>query len=304
MQDLEQQVEERRIRSFDGAEIAYHVIGSGPPIVLVNGLGGSWRAWSHQIRRFCGTHRFVSWDYRGMYQSPLPPQRDELSVMRHALDGLAVLDAEGISRCEAFGWSMGVQVALEMFRHAPRRFSSLVLINGVAGSPFKTLAGSAAVGGFAPPLLRSFQELPGLLAAVTGRAVRWPHTVDLAVRLGVAGKTIDREVFGSLARSFAGLDMRVYARMLEQLGEHDAHDVLPRIDVPLLMIAGGRDLMTPRVAAERIVRGVQRGELFVVPDGTHYIAVEFPALLNERITRFHAEHALFAELAPLTGRAP
>lgn len=87
--------------------------------------------------------------------------------------------------------------------------------------------------------------------------------------------------------------MRVYTRMLEQLGEHDAHDVLRRIQVPVLMVAGGRDSMTPRVAAERVARGVERGELFVVPEGTHYIAVEYPSVLNERIERFHREHAIF-----------
>lgn len=296
MQDLEARVEEKRIRVDDGAEIAYHVIGEGPPIVLANGLGGSWRAWAHQIRFFGDHHRFVSWDYRGMYRSPVPRHPEQMSVLRHALDGLAVLEAEGIERCEIFGWSMGVQVALEMFRRAAGRVDSLVLINGVAGSPFRTLAGSPTVGGFAPPLLRGLQRVPTLLSAVTSRAVMWPHTVDMAVRLGIASKTIDRVVFESLARSFKDLDMGVYARILEQLGEHDAHDVLARIDVPLLMIAGGRDLMTPRIAAERIVRGVRDGELFVVPDGTHYIAVEYPKMLNERIAKFYVDHHLDARV--------
>jgi pimeloyl-ACP methyl ester carboxylesterase len=184
-----------------------------------------------------------------------------------------------------------------MYRHAPRLFRSLVLVNGVAGSPFKTLAG---LGGLAPSLLRLAQGTPGLLAAVTGRAVRWPGTIDLAVQLGIASASIDREVFGVLARSFAGLDMRAYARILEQLGEHDAHDVLRRVQVPVLMVAGGRDLMTPRIAAERIVRAVARGELFVVPEGTHYIAVEYPRALNDRIERFHRDHGLFEAATEVT----
>jgi pimeloyl-ACP methyl ester carboxylesterase len=297
MRDLEQEVQEKRVRSFDGAEIAYHVVGQGPPIVLVNGLVGSWRAWSHQIHRFGGEHRFISWDYRGTCQSPIPRDRDTLAVGVHALDGLAVLEAEGIHRCEAFAWSMGVQVSLEMFRHAPRLFCGLVLVNGVAGSPFKTLP---RLGGVAPSLLRLAQRSPGLVAAVTRRAVHWSGTVDLAVRLGIASATIDRDVFGVLARSFAGLDMGVYARILEQLGEHDAHDVLRRIRVPVLMVAGGRDLMTPRVAVERIVRGVEQGELFVVPQGTHYIAVEYPRVLNDRIERFHRDHVVFEATPEVT----
>lgn len=296
MKDLERSVEEKRVRSFDGAEIAYHVVGQGPPIVLANGLGGSWRAWAHQIRRFSGEFRFVSWDYRGMYQSPVPRDRDAMAVGVHADDGLAVLAAEGIDRAGVFGWSMGVQVALEMFRRAPRLFDRLVLINGVAGSPFKTLGGSPTLGGLAPPLLRGLQRVPGLLQAVTRRAVSWNGTADAAVRMGIASPTIDREVFAMLAGSFAGLDMQVYARILEQLGEHDAHDVLERIEVPVLVMAGGRDLMTPRVAAERLVRGVRRGELHVVPEGTHYLAVEYPEILNERIARFQAERCGLASL--------
>jgi pimeloyl-ACP methyl ester carboxylesterase len=167
----------------------------------------------------------------------------------------------------------------------------------VAGSPFKTLP---RLGGVAPSLLRLAQRSPGLVAAVTRRAVHWSGTVDLAVRLGIASATIDRDVFGVLARSFAGLDMGVYARILEQLGEHDAHDVLRRIRVPVLMVAGGRDLMTPRVAVERIVRGVEKGELFVVPQGTHYIAVEYPRVLNDRIERFHRDHVVFEATPEVT----
>jgi pimeloyl-ACP methyl ester carboxylesterase len=83
--------------------------------------------------------------------------------------------------------------------------------------------------------------------------------------------------------------MGIYVHTLEQIGEHDAHDVLPSIRVPLLMVAGGRDLMTPRAAAERIVRDVPGAELMVVPGGTHYLAVEYPELLNLRVERFLRE---------------
>jgi|GEM_PF-4515996 len=54
-------VEERRAVSFDGTELAYHVTGEGPPIVLANGLGGSWKAWKHQIAYLGDRYRFISW---------------------------------------------------------------------------------------------------------------------------------------------------------------------------------------------------------------------------------------------------
>jgi pimeloyl-ACP methyl ester carboxylesterase len=290
MQDLERLVEEKRVKTPEGDEIAYHVVGRGKPVVLANGLGGSWRAWAHQIRHFADRYRFISWDYRGMYQSPVPRDPRAMQVSLHAEDGLHVLRAEGISEgAGAFGWSMGVQVALEMFRREPKLFDFLVLINGVAGSPFKTLANSPTIGQFAPPILRSLQRMSGLVEASTRVAVKWPYTAQVAMKLGIASKTIDVELFRGMAGSFAGLDMEVYMRILEQLGEHDAHDVLPRITQPVLVIAGGRDLMTPRAAAERLVHSVKDGQLYVIPDGTHYLAVEYPKLLNARIERFVEE---------------
>ena len=291
-------VEERRIHSFDGTDIAYHMIGDGPPILLANGLGGSWRAWKHQLRFFQDRYSFISWDYRGLYGSKAPPDRNALDVPAQARDALLILEQEKIERTAIFGWSMGVQVALELFRRAPDRISAIVLINGVAGSPFRTLADSPRLGQFAPGILRAAQKAPGLIARVTSRMVQWEHTPRLAKTLGIAGKTLDEELFHEIAGTFVGLDMEIYARTLEQLGAHDAHDVLPSIDVPLLMIAGANDLMTPRSAAETIRDGVKNAELLVVPGGTHYLAVEYPEVINMRVERFFKTRGYAGKVRP------
>ena len=279
-------VEERRVVSFDGTDIAYHLVGEGPPILLANGLGGSWRAWTHQLRHFSDRYRFVSWDQRGLYRSGPPPDRGALDVPAQARDALAVLDAEGLDQVAIWGWSMGVQVALELWRRAPERIASIVLINGVAGKPWDSLANVPKVGLLAPYILSTLRRMPLLVSSVTKRAVAFKGTPQWAMRLGLASRTLDVAIFEELAGSFGGLDMGIYVHTLEQIGEHDAHDVLPSVRVPLLMLTGGRDLMTPRSAAERIVREVPGAELLVVPGGTHYLAVEYPELVSLRIERF------------------
>jgi pimeloyl-ACP methyl ester carboxylesterase len=183
---------------------------------------------------------------------------------------------------------MGVQVALELFRRAPERIASLVLINGVAGSPFKTVANMPRLATIAPPILRAAQRIPNLISRVTATLVSWDHTPRVAKTIGIAARTLDEELFHEIAGTFVGLDMELYVRTLEQLGAHDAHDVLHTIDVPLLMIAGGSDLMTPRSAAQSVVDSVKGAELLVVPGGTHYLAVEYPEVINLRVERFFA----------------
>ena len=282
-------VEERRISSFDGTDIAYHVVGEGPAVLLANGLGGSWKAWTHQIAYLSDRYRFISWDYRGLYRSGAPPDRESLRVADHTRDALRILDAEDVSRAAVLGWSMGVQVALEMFRESPDRLASLVLINGVAGRPWETVMNVKAMARVLPLIIRGVRRVPHLAEALTRRVVHWPETVTWAKRMGLAGRTIDEELWGELAGSFAELDMSIYMHTLDLLGDHDARDVLPEVDVPTLVIAGDRDLFTPRRAAERMVRRIPGAELMVVPGGTHYVAVEYPELVNLRIEKFFRE---------------
>ena len=74
--------------------------------------------------------------YRGLYGSSLPADPNALRITDHARDGLHLLKEEGADRAAILGWSMGVQVGLEMFRAAPERVASLAMLNGVAGRPW------------------------------------------------------------------------------------------------------------------------------------------------------------------------
>ncbi len=288
-------VEEQRVASFDGTDLAYHVVGEGPPILLANGLGGSWKAWTHQIAYFQDRYRFVSWDYRGLYRSGAPPEPDALRVEDHAEDALAVLDHAGIEQTAIFGWSMGVQVALELYRLAPDRVKMLVLINGVAGRPWESAFNVPQLGAMIPTILGAIRRIPGITQSVTERVVEWPETITWAKRVGLAGHTLDDDIFAQLAGSFAQLDMALYVRTLELLGDHDARGCLEELDVPVLVISGDRDLFTPRRAAEDMVHRVRGAELLVVPGGTHYVAVEYPELVNLRVEKFFRERGYVRE---------
>ena len=90
----------KSLRSFDGTQIAYQLMpgGDGLPIVLANGLGGDYRAWKHIVAHFAGRHPVVTWDYRGLYGSSLPPGNDpDLSIRAHVGDLLSMLDASGVT---------------------------------------------------------------------------------------------------------------------------------------------------------------------------------------------------------------
>ncbi len=292
------EIEERRLTSFDGTEIAYHVVGEGLPVLLCNGLGGSWQAWTHQIDYLADRYQFISWDYRGLYASGPPPEPAALDMRSQACDALEIMEAEGIDRAALFGWSMGVQVALEIFRAAPQKVAALVILNGVPGRPFDTLLNAGVMDKVVPPVLRGLQSIHQVVELVVGQLVKQPETVQWIKRIGLAASTLDEDVFHALADSFRDLDMKTYMKTLELLGEHDAWDVLSSIDVPTLVIAGGRDLMTPGAVAERTAQRIRGAELMIIPKGTHYAAVEYPEMINLRIEKFFTERGYTVKPSP------
>ena len=284
-------VDTKTLSARDGTRIAYHDTGgSGPAIVLANGLGGPFSSWTHQIDYLRDRYRIVSWDYRGLFGSERPRgEPPRLDVATHVDDLEAVLEATGVERAAFVGWSMGVQVVLELYERRPELVSHLVLINGTWGRPFETVALPLAAR-LVPTLVRELRRFSNVGGRVLRRASRWPETALWLKRLGMVGSTLDEELFKEIAAEFGAIDLDVYLRLLDALGQHDASHVLETIQVPALVITGDRDAFTPRQLAQQMARRIPHGEILVVRGATHYTAIEYPELVNLRIEKFLREH--------------
>lgn len=281
----------RILTTADGTTIAHHDTGgAGPPIVLAGGLGGPIDSWRHQIEYLRDRHRIVSWDYRGLYGSVSPGAAPQaVDVPTHVSDLETVLETAGIERAAFIGWSMGVQVLLDLYERRPELISHLVLINGTFGKPFETVAVPLAAR-VVPLLVDQVQRFHHSGSRFLRRATQWPETVLWLKRLGIIGSTVDEDLFREIATDFGSLDLDTYMRVLRALGEHDASHVLPTIQVPTLVITGDRDAFTPRQLAQQMARRIPGGEILVVRGATHYTALEYPELVNLRIEKFLREH--------------
>jgi len=291
------QIETRRVTSFDGTDIAYRVTPApfqgAKVVVLANGLGGPYLAWRAQIDYLADRYQFVTWDYRGLYASkrPSPDVAGAYAVGHHVQDLQAVLAAEGIRRASLVGWSMGVQVVLEAYRRLPGVAENLILLNGTYKRPLDTLTPVPGVGRVVlPPLVELGRRAHAIASQMARKATSQPETVGWMKRMGILGRSLEDGVFAELVHAFGQLDMEAFFRNLQALGQHDAEDVLPLIDVPTLVITGDRDALTPRGLAQAMARRIALAELLVVRGGTHYTAVEFPELVSLRIERFFREH--------------
>ncbi|EKD52446.1 MAG: alpha/beta fold family hydrolase [uncultured bacterium] len=284
-------VKHKQLVSFDKTLIGYDIIGRGPEaIVLCHGLGGSLIAWSPFYEAFKDKYRFITWDYRGLYSSQKPKDTTKLTIDDHCRDLALILKKEKVTRAVFAGWSMGVQVCLEFFRKHARLYKGMILINGTSGYPYHAAFNSPLTRYIIPKtnqLLRKLgPKLQPKLKPIAKFVIDSDDFIKIVAKLGMIHHNLDSKIFRQVAKDVVNTDLSLYTQLLDRLAEHDASDVLAKINVPTLIIAGTKDVMTPSHIARGMAEQIKDSELFILNNASHYSLMEFPDLINERISQF------------------
>lgn len=279
-------LQQKRLSSYDGTDLCYYTGGTGPAVVLANGLGGPIRSYRHIVEQLGGDYKVLTWDYRGLYGSGRPSDASAVSMDHQIRDLELLMAAEGIEQAIILGWSMGVQLGFEFYRRHADRVAGLVMLCGVAGSPFRTLQGFRLAHRVLPPVMKLGARGAWAVSHAGRRLTKWQGLVPWMQRFGVVAPSLDLEVFREITSEFSALDVEIYCETLRQLGEHDAYAMLKDIEVPTLLIAGDKDLMTPMSVSERMRAEIGDCRLVIVPGGTHYTPVEFPDMVAAEIDTF------------------
>ncbi len=281
----------------DGLRLYWRRLGSGPAIVCCNGVGVSIYFWKYVIEHYSRSHTVLVWDYRGHGRSDRPPDigSADMRVERHAEDLATVMDAAGIDTALLIGHSMGCQVLYEYYRRYPRRVLGLVPMLGTAGhtlSTFFDYPGSPKIFALAGRVIFGLGNATHLFVRpVLESPLSWWFASQFGL---VDGHYAKREDLQTYLSHIASLDMRIFIRNVLLLNEHDAWEVLPRIQVPTLVIAAERDAFTPMRLSRKIVASIPDAEFLVLADGTHAALIEQPATLAARIDRFIRERGVFS----------
>ncbi|MCP3060093.1 alpha/beta hydrolase [Myxococcus sp. K38C18041901] len=278
------------LRVPDGADLYYQVTGDGEPgVVLCDGLGCDGFAWKYLAPYLSRRHRVLRWHYRGHGRSGIPEDRERIGMLYTCDDLQRVMDAAGMERAVLFGHSMGVQVALEFHRRYASRVAGLVLICGSYGNPLDTFHDSDVLKKLFPALRRVVERFPEQSARLIHAALRTELAVQLAISLEMNRERIARNDLAPYFEHLARMDPVVFVRTLDSLAEHSAWDHLLHVDVPSLVVAGGRDKFTPGWLSRKMASRIPEAELVLIPDGTHTAPLEAPGLVEVRVERFLRE---------------
>jgi pimeloyl-ACP methyl ester carboxylesterase len=274
------------IESFDGTRLYARAYGpnDGPgssvaSIVFAHGFVENHVIWHYLIRdlRADGRFHLVAYDARGHGNSGPAKGRDGTTAFdSHTLgaDLAAVIDQATTGPVVVVGHSLGGMTALSRLvleRKERERVAGGVLVNSTFTAE---LAGWRGKG---TPANRSIELVGDLLRRAAGDDAK---RID-RVRTGVsdAALLIARTIFGKdpsprhIAVGFHMFETTSSQTLAAafDLADFDVHAQLSSIDVPMLIIAGSRDVLTPAFLSKEMAKHIPDAEL-VVLDGCGHMA--------------------------------
>ena len=264
-----------------GHRVCFRRCGSGPTVLLIHGITGSWRHWERVIAPLAAEHEVIAPDLLGHGESAKPRGDYSLGAFASGLRDLMV--ALGHETATVVGHSLGGGIAMQFAYQFPERCERLVLVS------------SGGLGSEVSMLLRA-ATLPGselVLPVLTHRRLRVGGRT-----LGAWLRRVGLDLGADAGEMFRGLDSlhdaETRTAFLETLravvgpgGQKvDASDRLYLAEaMPSLIVWGEHDPIIPAAhgrAAHEAMPG-SRLELF---DAGHFPQLEHPYEFAQLLAEF------------------
>jgi pimeloyl-ACP methyl ester carboxylesterase len=269
------------VNGHDGAELYVISRGAGPPIVFAHGVTLSSRVWAKQFDSIPEAgFRAVAFDSRGHGGSTI-------GETGHSVDNLAddlrsILEALDLRDAVLVGHSMG-GMAVQAFavRHPDvlrTRVGGLVLMSTAARN-----------------LVSDSRRIRGAVERVTGLTpdfaafMRQRNLGFLLARVGFGNDPHASHVEATrqMLASCSRVTLRDAGKALLAL---DVTEQLPTVKLPVLVLVGTADAITPPRDSRHIVDLLPNGELVEFAGAGHMLMYERAEEIDELIVEFAREH--------------
>ena len=259
--------------------VRYYQAGSGPPVILLHGLGEAAVIWYANVEPLARGHTVYAPDLPGHGASDEPPWEYSLENSVYFLE--AFMDALGLERASLVGNSMGGLVALALALERPQRVRRLVLED------------AAGLGREIAGFLR-FMSMPilgELLVSNRPNATQWVLRQVFHNKAHVTERLVslihkERSRPGNTAAMLKMLRVGV-----SPLGVRPAINLTTRLKelhVPTIVFWGREDRVFPLSHGKRAARLIPEGKLRVFEQCGHWPHLEVSQTFNRALLDFLA----------------
>jgi 3-oxoadipate enol-lactonase len=252
----------------------YYIEGSGPPLLMIMGLGGQASSWGEPVLQGL-QERFTTIRFSNRGTGATDKPSGGYTVPQMAEDAAALMDAIGLEQAHVFGISMGGMISQELVLNHPEKVQGLVLGCTTCGPAHSVAVPAPTVAKFGQMMqlpvderVQRFWEIAVTPEFMKERANFLGHIMEL----GMTTPT-PMETFGM---QFAAIQ------------SFDTWDRLPGIKSPTLIIHGDRDILVPVENAEILHERIPGSRVRIVQGTGHCFFWEEPEEVVEEVIGFLA----------------
>jgi len=257
-----------RIRSGD-ANIAYEVLGDGPPLVLLHPFPAHHALWLPAAQSLTSRYRIILPDLRGHGESEIGD--GPATMEKHATDLACLLDEAGVGRAIFFGVSIGGYILFEFWRRYRGRVAALGLCctrpQADADDARNTRLKNAEL--------------------VLERGTEWFVDLMIPKLLGKSTQEVRPDLVAEARRMLLKMSPQDIAQVQQGMAARpDSIATLKTIHVPTLVMIGEEDTLVPRSDGELMRQHIANSRLAVIPKAGHFAVWEQAEAAGTLIRQF------------------
>jgi pimeloyl-ACP methyl ester carboxylesterase len=267
----------RRRITLSGTEVAYDVLGFGPPLVLVHGTPTNSYIWRNVAMRLADRFSVYAYDLPGFGQSEryedqdvsIPTQARLLAELVEALN----LDAPSIA-----GHDIGGAITLRAHLLEGVPFNCIALVDSVALRPWITPATNH---------IKAHLDVYNTMPNATFEAVIVSHL------RAATHRPMDELTLATYLHQWKGEEgQQLYLQKDAQLDEEDTAELerlLPSVTVPVRILWGENDSWLPPDTAERLHELIPTSDLLLLPNTGHFAMEDNPQQVASTLFDFFTD---------------
>lgn len=258
-----------------GIRIYYEVVGSGEPVVLLNGIFMSTSSWVLQRNHMARLgYMVVLHDMRGQWNSDKPKEESKYSLEAHAEDLKNLLDLLGLRKVHLVGTSYGGEVAMLFAYKYPDYVNDLTIIASVS-EIHEDLR------------LTALRWLEGALSMDVKKFIlSWINDVYSNRYIAQLGGTLLSRLIEMFSKGFDLMSASYLLKSFLKLSENPLTPFLKNIDVSTLIIAAEEDRVKPPKYSKIISREIPRSTYVEIREAGHAVILEKPSVVNYLLAGF------------------
>jgi 3-oxoadipate enol-lactonase len=239
------------------------------PIIFIHGFPFDHNMWHNQINSLSSSYFCISYDIRGLGDTAAGDGQFTMEML--ADDVRTVVERMNLKKPVLASLSMGGYISLRAVEKYENLFNALILCDtkSAADNNDAKLKRAAGIEKINKEGVKSFVEefIPNCFAE------------ESVKKLGDTYEEILKRSSGFPAAGVKGC-------LLAMAGRTDTSDFLSKIKIPVLLLCGEKDKLTPPQVMKEMAEAIKGSEFHIIPRAGHITPLENPDEVNRRIKEF------------------